>query len=505
VDRAGTLHGVETTNHRNLKLLPYVLGGFSQDFTLSDDRSELEGNVGLDLKYGLTPSLTLDGTLNTDFAQVEADDEQVNLTRFALFFPEKRPFFLENAGFFEFGSPREVELFFSRRIGLDGNREQVPIDAGLRVSGKMGSYQLGLLNMQTRRVEDAAPANNYGVARLSRELPNRSSIGVIGVSRQATSQFEDAPSSNRAFGADANIGLGQYANWFNYFSETRSPGLKGSDHAYSSRLEYVDSTHKLILGYLEVGHHFNPEVGFVQRLGFRQPTYSYRYTYYPESKWIRSISPHFRRNIWYTLGNNDMESDAQHYHLKSEFQDGGHWGIMWNRDFERLDQPFEISPGVEIPTGRYRFNSFIGHLASNPSARFFAEGWATIGDFYDGTIRGFDLDGGYRHSHNVAWTVSYVRNFVRLPAGNFNTDLVRLRFNWSFSPKSYLQTLSQYNSNTKLIGHNVRLAFLSTSSTGFFLVYNTRHLTSDFMDPHAIPRRTVGRALYAKFSYLFDY
>ena len=150
VSMAGSLSGLETRTLRNLKLLPYVLGGFSQDYQRTEDPSKLERDAGLDVKYSLTSSLTLDATFNTDFAQVEVDDEQVNLTRFDLFFPEKRPFFLENSGFFEFGSPREVEIFFSRRIGLDEDRNPVPINAGARLSGKSGPYQIGLLNMQTR-------------------------------------------------------------------------------------------------------------------------------------------------------------------------------------------------------------------------------------------------------------------------------------------------------------------------------------------------------------------
>ena len=234
IELAGTLYGLETETHRNLKLLPYAIGGFSQDYNRAENQSKIERNAGLDLKYSLTSGLTLDATFNTDFAQVEVDEEQINLTRFDLFFPEKRPFFLENSGFFEFGTTREVEIFFSRRIGIDENRQLVPIDAGARISGKVGPYQLGFLNMQTREADGRAPANNYTVARFSRELPNRSSIGVIGVNRQATTPFEGSAVFNRTFGADVNIGLGKYTNWFSYAAKTKTPELEGADHAYSS-------------------------------------------------------------------------------------------------------------------------------------------------------------------------------------------------------------------------------------------------------------------------------
>ena len=505
IGMAGSLSGLETRTHRNLKLLPYVLGGFSQDYRRTENQSRFERDAGLDLKYSLTPSLTLDATFNTDFAQIEVDDEQVNLTRFDLFFPEKRPFFLENSGFFEFGSPGEVEIFFSRRIGLDEDRNPVPIDAGARVSGKIGPYQLGLLNIQTRSVDGAAPANNYGVARVSRELPNRSSIGVIGVSREATTDFGDAPRFNRTYGADANIGFGKFANWFNYVAKSETPGLEGSDHTYSSRFEYDDSGHEFRLGYLEVGHNFNPEVGFVRRVGFRKADYFYRYTHYPNTGRIRSVEPHFSGQNWYTLGTNSKESGFEHYHVDSRTQDGGRLGLAWNRNFERLDEPFEVHPDISIPAGRYQFNELIANFGTDPSAPVFLRGNAALGGFYDGTIRTLNLRGGYRRGKNLTWTGSWVRNFIDLPVGDFNTDLVGLRFNWSFTPKSFFQTFSQYNSATDEIGHNVRLGLLSTSSTGLFVVFNTGTTTRDFLDPHDVERRTISRALFIKFTHLLDY
>jgi hypothetical protein len=505
VSLAGSLTGLETKTLRNLKLLPYVLGGFSQDFLLSEDQSKAEFKAGLDLKYSLTPGLTLDGTVNTDFAQVEVDDEQINLTRFDLFFPEKRPFFLENAGFFEFGTPQEVEIFFSRRIGLDEDRNEVPIDGGARLSGKMGKYQLGFLNIQTRRVEEFVPANNYTVARFSRELANRSSIGVIGVNRTSTTDPGEEPKYNRSFGVDGNFGFGEFANWFNYVSKTKTPGLTGSDHAYSSRFEYDDSRHEFNLGYLEVGHNFNPEVGFVRRVGFRKPNYFYRYSHYPDDSPIRSVEPHFFVQNWYTLGSNDKESGFEHFHVDSRWQNGGRLGLAWNRNFERLDEPFEVHPDIFIPVGRYPFSEFIANYSTDPSASFFLGGNAAFGEFYDGTIRTVNFEGGYRRGGNLTWTGSWIRNMVKLPVGDFNTDLIGFRFNWSFTPKSFLQTFSQYNSQTGQVGHNIRFALLSTSSTGLFVVYNTAVSTTDFRDPHDVERRTQSRALLIKFNYLLDY
>ncbi len=370
---AGELEGLDVEVHRNLKLLPYVLGGFKQNYT-EPDATDPALNAGLDLKYSLTPGLTLDATFNTDFAQVEVDEEQVNLTRFDLFFPEKRPFFLENSGFFEFGTPREVEAFFSRRIGIDRSGIEVPIDAGVRLSGKMGNYEIGALDMMTREVEGVVPANNFSVLRVARELRNRSSIGLIAVGRNSLTGGTSAPSYNYTFGADLNIGFGRHANWFNYLAKSLTPGLTGRDHAASSVLAYDDEHHRADAGYTEVGRDFNPEVGYVQRVGFRKPTIGYRYTHYPEGKLLRSIFPHFQWNRWYTLETNEKESAFEHYHLDTRWQNGSSLGLALNRNFERLDKPFEVSPGVLIPPGRYDYSEMVLNYGTDPSAHLLGLG-----------------------------------------------------------------------------------------------------------------------------------
>ncbi len=505
IELAGELHGIEAKSHRNIKLLPYVIGGVAQDFRRESGRTDPTINGGLDLKYSLTPGLTLDGTVNTDFAQVEVDDVQINLTRFDLFFPEKRPFFLENSGFFEFGSPEEVEIFFSRRIGLDDHRRQVPIDGGARISGKLGKYQLGLLNMQTRRVEGQTPANNYGVARLSRELPNRSSVGVIAVTRQAVGEREGGREYNRTFGADANIGIGKFGNWFSYVAGSQTPGLDGSSHAYSSRFDYDDATHQFSVGFTEVGENFNPEVGFTRRVKFRKPRAFYRYTHYPATGAWRTIEPHALIQNWYTLGSNEKESGFEHYHMDSRLHNGGRLGIAYNRNFERLRTPFEVFPGVLIPVGAYLFGETIANFQSDPSAALFGGGNFAIGDFYSGGIKSLSLTGGARKGQNLTWTLTWARNYITLPVGTFRTDLASLRFNWSISPKSFFQTLSQYSNRTNQLSHNIRLGLLSTSSTGLFVVYNAGLLMRDYLDPHSVERRLESHAFYVKFNYLLDY
>ena len=511
IDLAGRLEGLELLTHRNLKLLPYVLGGFKQDYSIDNDPTKSQHTAGLDIKYSLTPSLTLDATFNTDFAQVEVDEEQINLTRFDLFFPEKRSFFLENSGTFEFGSPREVEIFFSRRIGIDESGVQVPIDGGLRLSGKAGQFNIGLLSMQTRKVSGLTPANNFSAARVSREFGRRSSLGGIAVSRQATSsRFSlDRPSYNRTMGVDANLGFGRYANLFSYFAKSLTPGRNSSNQAVASTFDYEDQHHGIDLAYQEVGRNFNPEVGFVRRRGYRKPSFAYRYTYTLEGKRLRNISSHFTWEGWHTIAREGQprgkESGFEHYHFDTRWQNGSRLGIAWNRNFERIDKQFEIFPGVLVSPGGYQYSEIVGNFNFNPSAVIFGGGNIAIGDFYGGTIRNLNLNGGYRIGYRYTFTLSYVRNFVRLPEGDFNTDLVGYRFNWSLTPKSYFQSFVQYNSRTHQVGINARLGLLSTSSTGLYVVYNSRVATIDYLDPHEQDRRTLSRALFLKFNYLFDF
>jgi len=512
LELAGTLEGLELKPHHSLKLLPYVLGGFNQDFTLNSDPTKALHTGGLDLKYSLTSSLTLDATFNTDFAQVEVDEQQINLTRFDLFFPEKRPFFLENSGTFEFGSPQEVEIFFSRRIGIDAESDQqVPIDAGLRLSGKARKYDIGFMNMQTRKITEVIPANNFTVARLSREFGRRSSVGAIFVNRQSTSSLQDLNKNpyNRTFGVDLNLGLGRYANWANYFASSVTPGKNASSHAAASSFEYDDEHHRLDLAYQEVGRNFNPEVGFVRRYAYRKPTFGYRQTFTPEGQHLRSIFPHFQWNSWYTIAApgqaGGKESGFEHYHLDTRWQNGSSLGIAWNRNFERLDQPFEIYPGVTIRPGAYHYSEMVANFGSDPSARLFTSGNVAAGGFYGGTIRTLNFSGGYRIGYRYTFIGNFIRNYIHLPEGNFDTDLAGFRFNLALTPKSYFQSFVQYNSRTRQIGVNARLALLSTSSTGLYVVYNSHVSTVDYLDPHEVERRTLNRALYIKFNYLFDF
>ena len=208
VSLAAKLTGLDVPPRRDVKLTPYVLGSANKNYTRAGNQLDRNADLGGDFKWGIRPNLTLDATVNTDFAQVEADKEQVNLTRFDLFFPENRAFFLENASTFQFGQPEAIDLFFSRRIGLSPAGLPIDILGGARLSGKIGSWNTGLLNIQTRDSEDAfgnpqQTANNFSVVRMQREI-GRSSVGAIVVNRQGTGDLSGRDNYNRAYGVDAN-------------------------------------------------------------------------------------------------------------------------------------------------------------------------------------------------------------------------------------------------------------------------------------------------------------
>ena len=173
--------------------------------------------------------------------------------------------------------------------------------------------------------------------------------------------------------------------------------------------------------------------------------------------------------------------------------------------FERLDKPFEVFPGIKIAPGRYGFSQVDLSASTNQSAPRFASGSIVAGDFYSGTLRALSLSGGVRKGANLTWSGSYTRNLIHLPEGDFTTDLIGFRFNWSFTSKSYLQTFTQYNSRINQVGTNIRFALLSTSSNGLFVVYNTRAVTMDYVDPHDQERTTLTRALLVKYTYMFDF
>ncbi len=508
ISLAGSLTGLELPQRRDLLATPYVLSGLDTDYRLEGDQTDALGDIGLDLKWGVTPNLAADFTVNTDFAQVEADEEQVNLTRFSLFFPEKRPFFLENATTFQFGQPREIDLFFSRRIGLSDTGQPIDIIAGGRLTGKIGAYKVGILTMQTDSAidpsgETIAPSNNFSAARVQREF-GRSNIGAIFVNRQGTGEFAASSDYNRVYGLDTNLTVGENGKIFSFLARSDSPGDLRSDYSGRALYNFTNSLWNVQFGYTQVGERFNAEVGFVPRVGYRKPEFRVSFTPQPEGiSWIRRLNPHMTFDRFYGF-DGLLESEWQHYDFGVQFQDGGRAGFRLDHRQDRPRQPFRIFSGrdgreVLIPAGLYGWDEWTGTYATDPSATVFLSGSFGAGSFYDGHFNRTNVDTGFRSGAAFLTTVGYIRNNIDLPADDFSTDLVRVKSNYFFTTNALVQALIQFNSQTEQLSSNIRFALLDRSGTGLFLVYNE--------DRDTYPRRSqpLGRAFIVKYSRLVDF
>ena len=349
---AGDLRGLNLQSPGNLKVIPYVLGQVSKDYTANPSKTKFTPEIGGDVKFSVTPSITLDMTYNTDFAQVEVDEQQVNLDRFNLFFPEKRPFFLENAGLFSVGSAGEVDLFFSRRIGIGSSGNIVPIIGGARLSGKAKNTNLGILSMFTDDVEAAKiQKNNFTVARINQQFGARSSLGGLLVNRKGLGDLPE--DKNGTFALDGKLGLGKKAQLSGYIAKTSTPGVTKSTHSFRFQSQYEWNGWILNAAYTEVGEGFNPEVGFLLREDFRKPeALIYKAIRMNNKLGLLEIRPHTSwRSYWDFQG--QLVTSFLHVDNHWEFTSGTeiHTGI--NFTSEGVYKSFDISKGVTVPVGMY--------------------------------------------------------------------------------------------------------------------------------------------------------
>ena len=504
LSQAGTLTGLRISAQRNLKLTPYALGRVVHDgMTAGPTRST--GDVGGDLKYSVTPSLTLDATVNTDFAQVEVDEQQINLNRFNLFFPEKRPFFLENAGLFSVGSPAEVEVFFSRRIGIGGQGEVIPILGGGRLSGQIGGVNVGVLNLQTEAFGTAA-GNNFTVARVRKDLRNRSNLGAIVVNRQGTGDRAPDDDWNRSVAVDGRAGIGRYGLVSGFVARTGTPGLDGGEAwAYDVSAERDSAGLLLTAGYTGVGRGFNPEVGFLSRDGgFRRGEALVMRRIRPADTWgLLEVRPHVSYlGYWYADGR--QQSGFLHIDNHLEWRNGYelHTGVNVTR--EGVIRPFEIYPGVTVPIGTYDHQELQLVFTTNQGARVSGELTSVVGGFFGGDWVRTRPSLRVRLGDTFNADIGLDRTDVDLPGGSFETTLSRLRLAYSFTPRMFVQGLLQYNDRDRLWSTNLRLGWIQQANTGLFVVYNDRHPFDDYLFPRDVDRRGTDHSFVVKFSRMFD-
>ena len=465
----------------SLKMLPYVIASADRHFA-SNAETDFDGAWGIDSRISITGGLNLDLTYNTDFAQVELDTQQINLTCFNIRFPERRPFFLENSQLFAvgasgggFGGSGDVNLFFSRRIGLDDSGSLVPIKGGACLSGKAGHYNIGLLNIQTEDVGQH-PGDNFTTLHVSRELPNRSGIGAIFVNRSATGRFAGTDDWNRTWGLDGRLGIAEQVSIGGGVAKTETPGLTGFAYAWNMTSQYDDGKTRLDFDYGITGKDFNPEVGFLQNtLGYRRWYFRFQETMRQEKirSWgFREFLPHINYRRYDYLDGRGMQSADLHVNNHWDWENGYYISTAVNGTWEGLEEPFEIFPGIVVPPGEH--GGLTPHVALQYRPEEVAVRTPSMGCRpvpRRQSEQPYIPDDGPAGWH-VRAGCDVDLPLVDLPAGSFQTNLGRMRLTYNFTPSIFAQSLIQYNDRTQRCSTNVRFHWLWTAGTGLFVVYN---------------------------------
>ncbi|MBI4484632.1 MAG: carbohydrate binding family 9 domain-containing protein, partial [Acidobacteria bacterium] len=528
VSMAGTLDGLRGIRAgRNIRIKPYVSTSGSTVGRLPT-RGDFDG--GVDVKYGLTTGLVWDFTVNTDFSQVEADEQQVNLTRFSLFFPEKRDFFLENAGMFDFGSTGggffgsfgagaifygsrlsrvpQMRLFFSRRIGLSEDGEPIPIVAGTRLSGRAGAYSVGALNIQQGEAA-GAPAANITAIRVRRDILTNSDIGAVLLNK------EDAgPAYNRMAGVDANFRFGfltlngvvaksmsperpAAGSPSRLPDRVRAPGV-GNEYAARAFAQYQDRTWQFRGGFDAIGGQFENELGFVPQRGVNAHTgniaRAFRSARFPA--WLREFRPHWEFELYTRQDNGSLDQRFSGYHLPLEFSNGGFAEIGVNTNAEVIEVPFTLNSARRaiVSPGRHAFTEYFALFNGNPSAPITPAIRYSFGSFYNGYKRSYAFGPSMRPNEKLNGSLNLQINDIDLPGISYVSTLATARVNYSFSTSVFLNALVQYHTDTGQLSSNVRFNVIHRPLSDFFLVYNERR------DERTNLR--LDRALIAKFTYM---
>ena len=494
---AGELRGLNLKSPRNFKVLPYVVSSANRNFT-PGSTTDRDGDIGFDAKFGVTPSLNLDATYNTDFAQVEVDTQQINLTRFNLRFPEKRPFFLENSGLFQVGKRNELDLFFSRRIGLDDTGAIVPIKGGGRLSGKAAGFNVGVLNMQTADVGTRS-GHNSSVLRATRELPNRSAIGAMFVNRGATGDLAAPGDWNRTWGADARLGIGEHLSSSGFAARTETPGLAGRDYAYNIDSIWDDGRHTAAFEYGVTGEDFNPEAGFLeQQGGYRRYFVRIEETMRQEQirNWgFREFLPHVAYTRYNYLDGGLLNAEL-HADNHWDWENGNFVTTAINGTWDGLRVPFQVYPGIVVPAGDHGGLRFTMRANTDRRKAIFGRTQWDVGRFLNGTQSSPTFQMILRDGGRVTLDASWNYRSIALPQGAFQTNLGNMRVTYNFTPSVFVQSLIQYNDRTDRWSTNLRFHWLETAGTGLFVVYNDTEAL-DGIGP-------INRAFIVKYVRQFD-
>ena len=505
VSQYGKLTGLKNVKRgKNIEIKPYVISGAQRirnDLAVEETDDDVTADIGVDVKYGVTSNLTLDLTVNTDFAQVEADNVQLNLSRFSLFFPEKREFFLERSGLFEHGNSQSTQTFFSRRIGLSDQ-----ILAGGRVTGQIGRFSVGLLNIETGdEFGDIFGSNstNNAVARVRSNIIPRGTAGAI------FTNLSEGGFYNRAGGVDAQYRFWSSSEVTGWYTQMWQSGdtLDSSAGHVSARLQ--NNLYGARASFTTVGETFNPLLGFVRRRDMRQ--YNVRGQYTPvvtiaQLPMIRRL--YFQTEYEYIEGQDGgKQSTDFQFETGANFNRRDEVGFEFQRSFERLESAFQIRPDATIPMGDYTFNSVRLSGSTDSSRRTFGSARVSTGQFFHGTRTDISGSLGFRQSRHLQLESSARHSIIDLPIANgeFEATTLSLSVLGAVNRKLFAKALIQYDNFTKDVQANIRVDWIHTPGSDLFFVYNTSYHFAGANDVLFDPRRDVvlnNQAAVFKLTYL---
>ena len=503
VSQSGHLYGMaDIESALRLRIKPYVGTRILTRGSAARDTSVL-GDIGLeDLKYAVTSGLTLDLTLNTDFAQTEVDDQIINFDRFPVFFPEKREFFLEGAGIFEFGIFRgegrpQIKLYHSRRIGLSDQGTEIPMLGGVKLTGKLGQkFTMGFLEAQTDEL-GARPGDNFAVFRLKRDILARSNLGFFFTNRQA-----EGGDYNRVVGFDQNLTLLEHLQLTGLIGSSFTDGIDEDQMIGIGAISWKDDLIDAGFSYTHLQENFDSDLGFIERKGTRKTEARAAYTPRPDSDIIRRFNFSYRLEDFQRVATDELETRFHHFNFSIFFENGSSLRFTPHHETENLIKPLRLPGNLMVPEGRYSWWYSSGTYNLNPARMLSGQ----IGYRYEKDYYG---KGGRRHNWTISPTLKlssqvsadfrYNLNQIGLFGGELeNFHQLNSSINVAFSRKWLTSTRIQYNSSNDVIGYSVRLNYIYRPGDDLFIVLN------DFRDQTGDPSE-MDRSFAVKFTHSFDF
>jgi hypothetical protein len=497
LSEAGELQGISDIGSGRLFIFkPYALGGISH---VSSSGASALHSGGFDLKYGLRSKLVANLTVNTDFADSDVDQQQFNLTPFKLFFPEKRQFFLENAGVFDFSTLRGDLLYFSRQIGIDPTSgEIVPINVGGKVTGGLGKFELGIMDVETRR-QGSNPYANYGVVRVKREIFKGSYVGMMAIDKRSGNPLEPY---NQTGGVDTRLVFFKHLTVNAYAAGTRTPAFSGNSGNFGGGLNYRTNLIDFAASRRRVGPAFNPEVGFIERTDVVEDFLDLTLMPRPKIRGVRQME--FEGFLFHAP---DTHGVLQTQEWQSTFRLIFHNGAytdndLWDVFTQRLTQPFKIYKNIVIPPGMYHWARHQFTYGSPQDRKLTFNLFERFGTYYSGHLNEASVRATYRPSARISVSLSERWNRFRLPQGNFSVNLASVQLNYSFSRFLTLSGLTQVNtSNAPAVSANIRLRYNYRPDSDLYIIWN---VGQRFASLSGAPAQAVNEArLTVKFTYSF--